>query len=93
MGSGIFKKKKNEWRILILGLDSAGKTSLLYKLKLGEVVSTVPTIGFNVETAEYKKNVFTFWDVGGQDKIRALWIHYYQNTAVLIFVVDSSDKE
>jgi len=49
-------------------------------LKLGEVVTTIPTIGFNVETVEYKNISFTVWDVGGQDKIRPLWRHYYQNT-------------
>ena len=84
---------KKEMRILMLGLDAAGKTTILYKLKLGEVVSSVPTIGFNVETVEYKKIKFTVWDVGGQDKIRLLWRHYYQNTQGLIFVVDSSDKD
>jgi len=56
---------KKEMRILMLGLDAAGKTTILYKLKLGEVVSSVPTIGFNVETLEYKKIKFTVWDVGG----------------------------
>ena len=61
----------------MLGLDAAGKTTILYKLKLGEVVSSVPTIGFNVETVEYKNIKFTVWDVGGQDKIRQLWRHYY----------------
>jgi len=63
-----------------VGLDAAGKTTTLYKLKLGEVVTTIPTIGFNVETVEYKNINFTVWDVGGQDKIRPLWRHYYQNT-------------
>mmetsp|Transcript_29226 Transcript_29226/g.47464 ORF Transcript_29226/g.47464 Transcript_29226/m.47464 type:complete len:206 (-) Transcript_29226:204-821(-) len=80
-------------RILMVGLDAAGKTTVLYKLKLGEVVTTIPTIGFNVETVEYKNVNFTVWDVGGQDKIRPLWRHYYQNTQGIIFVVDSNDKE
>ena len=84
---------KKEMRILMLGLDAAGKTTILYKLKLGEVVSSVPTIGFNVETVEYKNIKFTVWDVGGQEKIRLLWRHYYNNTQGLIFVVDSSDKD
>jgi ADP-ribosylation factor protein 1 len=66
---------------------------ILYKLKLGEVVTTIPTIGFNVETVEYKNISFTVWDVGGQVKIRPLWRHYYQNTQGLIFVVDSNDRE
>merc|ERR1712187_1013575 len=82
-----------EMRILMVGLDAAGKTTILYKLKLGEVVTTIPTIGFNVETVEYKNINFTVWDVGGQDKIRKLWRHYYTNTQGLIFVVDSNDRE
>jgi len=52
-----------------VGLDAAGKTTILYKLKLGEIVTTIPTIGFNVETVEYKNISFTVWDVGGQDKV------------------------
>jgi len=77
----------------MVGLDAAGKTTILYKLKLGEIVTTIPTIGFNVETVQYKKINFTVWDVGGQDKIRPLWRHYYQNTQGLIFVVDSNDRD
>jgi ADP-ribosylation factor protein 1 len=107
--------------------DAAGKTTILYKLKLGEIVTTIPTIGesqyrlalrmgerylqclayviflagidlvlllgFNVETVEYKNISFTVWDVGGQDKIRPLWRHYFQNTQGVIFVVDSNDRE
>lgn len=89
--SGLFGK--TQLRILMVGLDAAGKTTILYKMKLGEVVTTIPTIGFNVETVEYKKLSFTVWDVGGQDKIRPLWRHYYHNTNGLIFVVDSNDRE
>uniref|UniRef100_A0A8D2JNI9 ADP-ribosylation factor 4 n=2 Tax=Sciuridae TaxID=55153 RepID=A0A8D2JNI9_SCIVU len=76
--SRLFGKK--QMRILMVGLDAAGKTTILYKLKLGEIVTTIPTIGFNVETVEYKNICFTVWDVGGQDKIRPLWRHYFQNT-------------
>merc|ERR550534_3603524 len=89
--SRIFGSK--QMRILIQGLDAAGKTTILYKLKLGEVVTTIPTIGFNVETIEYKNVSFTAWDVGGRDKIRPLWRHYYQNTQAIVFVVDSHDRE
>ncbi|SCV73663.1 BQ2448_6093 [Microbotryum intermedium] len=89
--SGLFGKR--EMRILMVGLDAAGKTTILYKLKLGEIVTTIPTIGFNVETVEYKNISFTVWDVGGQDKIRPLWRHYFQNTQGIIFVVDSNDRE
>merc|ERR1711936_956029 len=84
---------KKQMRILMVGLDAAGKTTILYKLKLGEIVTTIPTIGFNVETVEYKNISFTVWDVGGQDKIRPLWRHYFQNTEGLIFVIDSNDRE
>jgi len=93
--SNIWKRmfSKKEMRILMVGLDAAGKTTILYKLKLGEVVTTIPTIGFNVETVEYKNISFTVWDVGGQDKIRPLWRHYYQNTQGIIFVVDSNDQD
>jgi len=93
--SSVFRKlmPKKEVRVLIQGLDAAGKTTILYKLKLGEVVTTIPTIGFNVETVEYKNLSFTAWDVGGRDKIRPLYRHYYQNTQAFIFVVDSNDHE
>lgn len=84
---------KAQVRILMVGLDAAGKTTILYKLKLGEIVTTVPTIGFNVETLEYKNISFTVWDVGGQHRIRQLWRHYFQNTQGVIFVIDSNDRE
>ena len=91
--SETFKKwfGNRETRVLMLGLDAAGKTTVLYKLKLGEHVTTIPTIGFNVETIEYKGFNMNVWDVGGQDRIRALWRHYFHNTQGLIFVVDSND--
>merc|ERR1712183_668485 len=84
---------KKQMRILMVGLDAAGKTTILYNLKLGEVVTTMPTIGFNVETVEYKNISFTVWDIGGQDKIRKLWRYYYQGTDGAIFIVDSSDHD
>ena len=81
-------------RILMLGLDAAGKTSILYKFKLNEQVTTVPTIGFNVETVTPMKNVtFTVWDIGGQATIRQLWRYYFQGTDGLIFIVDSTDRD
>jgi len=84
---------KEEKRIVMVGLDAAGKTTILYKLKLGQVVTTIPTIGFNVEVVEYRNISFTVWDIGGQDRIRKLWRHYYAGTHGVIFVVDSSDRE
>jgi ADP-ribosylation factor protein 1 len=71
----------------------AGKTTLLYKLKLWDRVDTVPTIGFNVESIQYRNVNFTVWDVGGQDKIRPLWKYYFNNAQGLIFVVDSNDRD
>ena len=84
----LFEKKAN---ILMLGLDSAGKTTILYKLKLDTLVTTIPTIGFNVENVKFKSLNMTIWDVGGQEKIRPLWRHYYQNVDAVIFVIDSND--
>jgi len=80
-------------RILLLGLDAAGKTTILYKLRLGDVITTIPTIGFNVEEIAYKNLRMTVWDVGGQDKIRPLWRHYYQGSHALIYVIDSADRD
>lgn len=85
--------RKENLRMLVVGLDGAGKTTFLYKLKLGDLLTTVPTIGFNVEQVRYRNITFTVLDVGGQDKIRPLWKHYYQGTDGLIFIVDSNDLE
>ena len=84
---------RQQCRILMVGLDAAGKTTILYQLKLGEMTNTSPTLGFNVETVAYKNIEFMVWDMGGQDAIRPLWRHYYQNVQALIFVVDSADAE
>ena len=82
-----------EMRILILGLDGAGKTTILYRLQVGEVVTTIPTIGFNVEQVTYKNLKFQVWDLGGQTSIRPYWRCYYSSTDAIIYVVDSSDKD
>ena len=92
MRTRIFSGKKGI-RILMIGLAPPEKATILYKLKLGEVVTTIPTIGFNVETVEYKNVSFTCWDVGGKDKIRPLWRHYFQGTSALIYVIDSNDRD
>lgn len=88
-----FINSKRAVRIVMVGLDGAGKTTILYRLKLGDIVETVPTIGFNVETIRYKNVSFTVWDVGGQYKIRALWRYYYSAVDAAIFVVDASDPD
>ncbi|CAF3735099.1 unnamed protein product, partial [Adineta steineri] len=84
---------QSEYRTLIMGLDSAGKTSILYRLKLNEHVMTIPTIGFNVESVIFNKASMTMWDLGGREKIRPLWRHYFHGTQGLIFVIDSHDVE
>lgn len=80
-----------EKKLLMVGLDASGKTTILYKLKLGENITSIPTIGFNVEEVSYKNFKMSIWDIGGQDKIRQLWKHYYENTDGLIFVIDAAD--
>ena len=84
-------------RILFIGLDAAGKTTILYQLKLGELVTTVPTVGYNKETIEHGSVNFTAWDVGVGDKTRryyqSLLRHYYQSTKAVVFVIDSHDRE
>lgn len=71
----------------------ASSRQLDSRLQSGYLLNFAPTVGFNVETVEYKNISFTVWDVGGQDKIRPLWRHYFQNTQGIIFVVDSNDRE
>ncbi|XP_029363818.1 ADP-ribosylation factor-like protein 4D [Echeneis naucrates] len=86
--------------VVVIGLDSAGKTSLLYRLKLQEFVETVPTKGFNMEwiklpMGNIKTNttMFQVWDVGGQEKVRPLWKSYTRKTDGLVFVVDAAETE
>ncbi|XP_071750431.1 ADP-ribosylation factor-like protein 4D [Centroberyx gerrardi] len=86
--------------VVVIGLDSAGKTSLLYRLKLREFVETIPTKGFNMERIKVsmgnsKTNSTTFqvWDVGGQEKLRPLWKSYTRRTDGLVFVVDAAETE
>lgn len=78
--------------ILFLGLDGVGKTTILYKLKLKKYVSTISTIGFNVESVQLTKNVsFVVWDVGGGAKVPPLWRHYFTGTQGIMYIVDASD--
>lgn len=82
-----------EVRVLVLGLDNAGKTSIVYRLQLGSVVRTTPTVGFNLETLTYKNITFQVWDLGGQTGLRPYWRCYFAKTDAVIYVVDSTDKE
>jgi ADP-ribosylation factor-like protein 1 len=78
-----------EVRVLILGLDNAGKTTILCRLQNDseENIQTIPTVGFNVEVLQYKNIKFQVWDLGGQTSIRPYWRCYYPNTDAIIFVV------
>ena len=80
-------------KILLLGADAVGKTKLLYKLKLNKDIITIPTIGFNVETINYRDREITLWDIGGGSKIKYLWHHYFNNANGIIFIMDISKKE
>ncbi|KAM9112509.1 ADP-ribosylation factor-like protein 4D [Pangshura tecta] len=84
--------------VVVIGLDAAGKTSLLYRLKFKEFVKSAPTKGFNMEKIRVplggsRAIAFQVWDVGGQEKLRPLWKSYTRRTDGLVFVVDSAEGE
>lgn len=83
---------KEEPRILMLGVGAAGKTTILYRLKNNEIVHTFVSASFTMETVHFGDLEFCVWDLGGQDKMRPLWRHYFADTKGIIFVVDSSDS-
>ena len=83
------EEAKLEKRILMLGLDNAGKTSLMYRIKDNTFVETVPTVGLNMESSTYKHFHLTIWDVAG--KARNMWKHYFEENAAVGFVMDSTD--
>lgn len=86
------KRKEKEVRILILGLDNAGKTTIVKKLN-GEDTNTIsPTLGFNISTLMHNDFNLNLWDVGGQKSIRSYWKNYFDSTDALIWVVDSADR-
>uniref|UniRef100_A0A914W5Q7 ADP-ribosylation factor-like protein 5B n=1 Tax=Plectus sambesii TaxID=2011161 RepID=A0A914W5Q7_9BILA len=82
-----------EHKVIIVGLDNAGKTTILYQFLMGEVVHTSPTIGSNVEEVVWRNIHFLMWDIGGQETLRSSWTTYYSNTEFVIVVVDSTDRE
>ena len=84
---------KRDIRILFIGLHAAGKTTILYQLKLGELITTIPSMGFNVESIDYGPVKFTAWDVGLRSGSRPMLRHYYQNTEAVVVVIDCNDKE
>ena len=88
----LLKNSKRNVKTVVLGLDLSGKTAVLYRLMLDTMVTTIPTIGFNVENIESEHVTFNTWDIGGQHKLRPLWRHYFEGTQALIYVIDSTDR-
>lgn len=85
---------KQEVRVLILGLNFAGKTTILYRLSLDQAVTQVaPTVAFNLETVEVGNLKLSIWDLGGQDQLRPFWRLYYKGTSGIVFVIDSADRK
>eukprot|EP00092_Neocalanus_flemingeri_P083806 GFUD01105203.1.p1 GENE.GFUD01105203.1~~GFUD01105203.1.p1 ORF type:complete len:192 (-),score=65.83 GFUD01105203.1:43-618(-) len=89
---------KEDFHLVMIGLDGAGKTTALYRMKLDQYLHTVPTIGFNCERVAGTVGrsaglTFLVWDVGGQEKIRPLWRSYTRCTDGIIFVLDCADHQ
>ncbi|OQS05872.1 ADP-ribosylation factor family [Thraustotheca clavata] len=98
MGSTLSRKivrfwTRNHRRVLLVGLDAAGKTTILYHLRLHKALPTLPTIGFNSEAVALNGLTLDLFDVGGQDSLRPYWRHHFTGTQGIVFVVDSSDAE
>lgn len=87
------KESDREVRILLLGLDNAGKTTILKSLADEDVTHIMPTQGFNIKSVNSSGLKLNVWDIGGQKKIRPYWKNYFENTDVLIYVIDSADKK
>ena len=85
------RRSSSECRILLLGLDNAGKTTILKSLCNEDPTETSPTRGFNVKTIQADSFKFNVWDIGGQKAIRQYWDNYYDNTDAIVWVVDSAD--
>ncbi|KAL6773748.1 FAP313 [Auxenochlorella protothecoides x Auxenochlorella symbiontica] len=86
------KRQEREMRLLVVGLDNAGKTTVLKQLTGGDVKSVSPTLGFNIETLQLKGFRLNIWDVGGQKSLRSYWRNYFEQTDGLVWVVDSADR-
>ena len=86
------KMKEMEMRIIILGLDNAGKTTIMKKISGEDITEISPTVGFNIQTLEYNGYLLNIWDVGGQKSIRPFWRNYFESTDGIIWVIDSVDK-
>ena len=87
-----FNRSRNNFKIIILGIQNAGKTTILYRLSLGQLIKTTPTIGSNVEEITYNNVKFQAWDLGGQESTRSVWDVYFINADAIIYVIDSHDE-
>ena len=87
-----FSRSRNNFKIIILGIQNAGKTTILYRLSIGQLVKTTPTIGSNVEEISYNNVKLQAWDLGGQESTRSIWNVYYANTDAVIYVIDTHDE-
>jgi|UniRef100_A0A7S4GLJ1 ADP-ribosylation factor-like protein 3 len=87
------KKNDKEARLLFLGLDNAGKTTCLKKLSDEDISHISPTQGFNIKSLSQEGFKLNAWDIGGQKAIRTYWPNYFENTDVLVYVVDAADEK
>ena len=87
-----FSRSRNNFKIIILGVQNAGKTTILYRLSIGQLVKTTPTIGSNVEEISYNNVKLQAWDLGGQESTRSVWNVYFVNTDAIIYVIDTHDE-
>eukprot|EP00812_Abedinium_dasypus_P009867 NODE_3526_length_773_cov_618.054318.p1 GENE.NODE_3526_length_773_cov_618.054318~~NODE_3526_length_773_cov_618.054318.p1 ORF type:complete len:211 (-),score=55.18 NODE_3526_length_773_cov_618.054318:123-755(-) len=85
------KRTEREARILMLGLDNAGKTTILKKLSEEDITHIMPTQGFNIKSLVHDGFKLNVWDIGGQKYIRPYWSNYFESTDALVFVIDSTD--
>jgi ADP-ribosylation factor-like protein 3 len=87
------RKSEKEARILVLGLDNAGKTTILKTLSDEDITHIMPTKGFNIKNLAHEGFKLTVWDVGGQKALRPYWANYFQGTDALVYVIDSADRK
>ncbi|RKP07638.1 ADP-ribosylation factor-like protein 2 [Thamnocephalis sphaerospora] len=86
------REKEKEMRLLMLGLDNAGKTTILKRVNGDPIDDISPTLGFNIKTLEHGDYKLNVWDVGGQTSLRSYWRNYFERTDGLVWVVDAADR-
>eukprot|EP01017_Pseudomicrothorax_dubius_P040432 TRINITY_DN6321_c0_g1_i2.p1 TRINITY_DN6321_c0_g1~~TRINITY_DN6321_c0_g1_i2.p1 ORF type:complete len:179 (+),score=57.00 TRINITY_DN6321_c0_g1_i2:168-704(+) len=87
------RKAEKEARILVLGLDNSGKTTILKTLSDEDISQVSPTQGFNIKNLSHEGFKLCVWDVGGQKSLRAYWSNYFEGTDALVYVIDSADRK